>query len=110
MVKIRALDARQAPPTSIKASYKFYQKLTSDALNTDPDIIDFKRGLSVEQERKCKEVRHMVQDTVMNACLRFGHQTQLESWPSVDIPIFEHEAIQGEVTELLTLSFLGLTK
>ena len=101
MAKIQALDAHQTPPKSIKASYKSYRKLTSDALKTDLSIIDFNRGLSVEQQKKCKKVRCMPQDTVMTACLRFGHESQLEPWPSVDIPIFEHEAVQGEAIELL---------
>lgn len=103
MTKVRDLDARQASPKSIKATYKFYQKLDSDALNTNSGVIDFGRGLSAEQKKQCKEVQHMPQTTVKAACLRFGRQSQLDCWPFVDIPIFEHKAVKGEAINQLTI-------
>lgn len=40
MARIQLLDARQKPPAAIKASYKRYQKLSLEAIVTDPGIID----------------------------------------------------------------------
>lgn len=99
MARIQALDARQKPPESIKASYKFYQKLSPEAISTDPNIIDFSRGLSTEQAKKCTQISKIPYDTIRLACLRFNHRRYEEPWPPRDKAVFEHEEIPGEAME-----------
>lgn len=103
MARIQALDARQKPPEPIKASYKLYQKLSLEAISTDPGIIDFSRGLSTEQARKCKQVSKILSDTVRLACLRFKHPRNEETWPPRDIAVFEHEEIPGEAMKVFAV-------
>lgn len=95
MARIQALDARQKPPESIKASYKLYQKLSLEAISTDPGIIDFSRGLSIEQAQKCKQVSRISYDCVRLACHRFRHTRNEEPRPPREIAVFEHEDIPG---------------
>lgn len=103
MARIQALDARQKPPESIKASYKLYQKLSLEAISTDPGIIDFSRGLSIEQAQKCKQVSKISYDSVRLACHRFRHTGNEEPWPPREIAVFEHEDIPGEAMEALAV-------
>lgn len=97
MAEIQALDARQKPPESIKTRYKFYQTLDSVALDRDPDILDFSRGLSLQQQEKCKQVGTMSLDKVRNACIRFGQNRLVDQrTPFFDTPAFEHADLPGE--------------
>lgn len=100
MARIQALDTRQKPPELIKASYKFYQKLSLEAISTDPTIIDFSRGLSTDQAKKCKQVSQIPYDTVRLACLQLNHPRNEASWPPRDIAVFEHGEIPGKALEL----------
>lgn len=100
MAKIQALDARQKPPESIKTRYKFYQTLDSNALDRDLDILDFSRGLSLQQEGQCKQVGTMSLDRVRNACIRFGQNRHFDQrTPFFDTPAFEHAELPGENRE-----------
>lgn len=107
MAKIQALDTRQKPPGSIKTRYKFYQTLDPVELDRDPDILDFSRGLSLQQEEKCKQVGIMDLDSVRNACIRFGQHRHLDLEPPFfDTPVFEHAELSGKKRE--TVPFLRI--
>lgn len=100
MAKIQTLDARQKPPGSIKTRYKFYQTLDSVDLDRDPDILDFSRGLSLQQEEQCKQVGIMDSASVRNACIRFGQHRHFDTWPPFsDTPAFEHAELPGKNRE-----------
>lgn len=100
MAKIQALDARQKPPESIKTRYKFYQKLDFVALDRDPDILDFSRGLSLQQKEQCKLISTMSLDSVRNACIRFRQNSHFDQrTPFFDTPAFEHAELPGENRE-----------
>lgn len=103
MTKIEALDPCQKPPESIRASYKFYHKLHFDALEEDPGIIDFSRGLSVEQAKKCNKVDQLTHETVTAACVRFGYDKEPDPRTSPsNTPIFEQRDLPGEPNDGLT--------
>lgn len=105
MAKIQALDPRQKPPGSIKTRYKFYQTLDSVELDRDPDILDFSRGLGLQQKEQCKQVGTMNLDIVRNACIRFGQHPHVDTWPPFfDTPAFEHAELPGKNRE--TVPFL----
>lgn len=100
MAKIHALDARQKPPGSIKTRYKYYQTLDSVTLDSDPDILDFSRGLSLQQEEQCKQVGTMNLDRVRNACIRFGQNRPIDQRTTFfDTPAFEHAELPGDYGE-----------
>lgn len=100
MAKIHALDARQKPPEFIKTRYKYYQTLNSVTLDRDPDILDFSRGLSLQQEEQCKQAGTMNLDRVRNACIRFGQNRPTDQrTPFFDTPAFEHAEVPGENRE-----------
>lgn len=104
MAKIQALDALQKPPESIKTRYKYYQTLDSVALDRDSDILDFSRGLSLQQEVQCKQVGIISLDRVRNACIRFGQNRHLDQrTPFFDTPAFEHAELPGENIEKFIL-------
>lgn len=103
MARIQLLDARQKPPAAIKASYKLYQKLSLEAIVTDPGIIDFSRGLSTEQAKKCKQVSKILYGTVRLACLQLNHLRNEEAWPPKDIAVYEHEEIPGEALVVMAV-------
>lgn len=97
MAKIQALDAREKPPESIKTRYKYYQTLDSATLDRDSEILDFSRGLSLQQEVQCKQVRTISSDRVKHACKRFGQNRHLDQrTPFFDTPVFEHADLPGK--------------
>lgn len=103
MAKLQHLDARQKPPESIKAYYKYFQKLSIDIIQDDFKIIDFQRGLTSEQLKKCREVEKILGQAVKTACLCFQHhiKQELELFP--DVPVIEHEDAPGGSTQLNTV-------
>ena len=99
MSKIRDLNAYEAAPTAIRDIYKFYQKLPRDQLESDPGIIDFRRGLDPEQQR----VVHLV-GTIprlsLNAAygqLGVGKSAQV-STPVPDVSVYEVDSLPGELS------------
>lgn len=100
MASFQHLDARQKPPESIKAFYKYFQKLSIDIIQEDLKIIDFERGLTSEQLKKCREVEKILGQAVKAACLCFQHhmKQELELFP--DVPVIEHEDAPGEEIKL----------
>ncbi len=74
-----SLDAHEKPPDVLRELFKRYQKVTQDALHSDPDIVDFRRGLSDSQQT---EFHHFPwhKDTTANALFQsFGGANALET-------------------------------
>lgn len=101
MVKLQPLDLHQKPPETIKAIYKHFQKLSTDAIREDSTLLDFQRGLNGEQTKKCREVKTIFGPNVKAACLSFQQHRKLELGPCSDVPVFEHEDAPGEATNLV---------
>ena len=101
---INSLDARDRPPESVKKVYRRYQKLTLEAIQSDPAILDFHRGLSGEQQRGVRQLGSASLSSIVAAYshLRLAGAHEGVA-PSLDVPIYESEAIPGEPCKLLTL-------
>lgn len=96
MVKLQHLDAWQKPPESIKAVYKYFQKLPSDIMQDDPKLLDFQRGLSNEQKTSCRKIDDILGQAVAAACFSFRHHIKQESELFSNVPVFEHNDAPGE--------------
>lgn len=90
-------DARQNPPESIRTFYKKYQRANLTALSSDPDILDFSRGISVDQRNKLKIVYHIGHHKVRDAGARFGGcQPDQLAMLNRDVPVYEALDVPGE--------------
>ena len=93
----KVLDPRERPPESIKAFYKRYQKASLAAIDSDPNVLDLARQLSLEQSDKVKIVGHVHADTIKKACSTFGgfnaDQIHLSS---TELPIHECKCLPGK--------------
>ena len=94
---IHSLDAHDKPPEFIKSAYKRYQKLTLEAIQSDPTILDFHLGLSDEQQCRVRQLGSVSQSTTKAACSHLGLAEAYKGVASsVDVPIYETEAVPGE--------------
>ena len=93
------LDPHEKPPDHIRNVYKKYQKMKLRDLDKDPDIIDFKRGLSEEQKRNIKVIKEYKPEELASAFRAFeGIQEPTDSQGSlIDSPIlvYEHSNMPG---------------
>ncbi len=101
MTSPQSLDARQKAPGSIKEIYKYFQKLSHDVIQEDSKILDFRRGLSSDQIKLCKQVGKILGKNVRSACLcsRLHEKHLLGLFP--DVPVFEHLDAPGEPIHLI---------
>ena len=94
---ISSLDARDRPPESIKSFYKRYQRLTHEAIQADSTILDFRLGLSSKQRSGVRKIGSVPLSSVEAAYSRLrcaeAHKCLTSS---VDVPIYEIEALPGE--------------
>ena len=94
---IDSLDAHDRPPGFIKEVYKRYQKLTLEAIQSDPTILDFRRGLTNEQQCKIRKVDSVPSSVIKTACSYLGPtEAHTDAASSVDLPVYETEAVPGE--------------
>ena len=95
---INTLDPHDRPPEFIKSVYKRYQKLTLEAIQSDPTILDVRRSLSSEQQCRVREIGSVPLSSINNACshLKFT-EAHPGMGPSGDVPIYETDAVPGEL-------------
>ena len=94
---INNFDAHDRPPGLIKRVYKEYQKLTLEAIQSDPTILDFRRGLTDEQQGKIRKVDNVPSSLIKVACSYLGPtEIPTDAASSVDLPVYETEAVPGE--------------
>ena len=94
---ISSLDARDRPPDFIKSFYKRYQKLALEAIQVDSTILDFRLGLSSEQQSEVRKVGSVPLSSVDAAYSRLRCAEAHKCLTStVDVPIYEIEALPGE--------------
>ena len=98
MASIKGLDPHQKPPEAIKSVYKYHEKLAPKAINIDPDIVDFARGLNDVQQTKINRVGVLTGYTWQTSYSRFHNQKSPTPGASNDVPIpvYEHEGLPGE--------------
>lgn len=94
---IDSLNAHDRPPDFIKKVFKRYQKLTLEALESDPTVLDFRRGLTNEQQCKFRKVDSVPSSLLKTACSYVGPtEAHTDAAISVDLPVYETEAVPGE--------------
>ena len=90
-------DAHDRPPQSIKSVYKRYQKLTLEAIQKDPTILDFRRGLNDEQQCSVQKVDSVQQSFMVAACSHLGlSEAHRDTQFSAHVSVYEIEAVPGE--------------
>ena len=94
---INSLDARDRPPESIKRVYKKYQKRTPEAIQSDPNVIDFRQGLSDEQQGNVLKVGSVLPSSIDAACSHLDSTDAHEDVASsMSLPVYETEAVPGK--------------
>ena len=103
------LDARERPPAFIKNVYKFYQKLSKDALASDAGILDLSLGLSPGNCNIVKKVDNLSRPTVYAACYHLHGGIGLASNLSeADAEVYEAKDIPGKPSETLKFQYDSL--
>ena len=94
---ISSLDARDRPPESVKSVYKRYQKLTLEASQVDSTILDFRLGLSSEQQFEVRKIGSVPLSLVDAAYSRLRCDEAHKCLTfTADVPVYEIEALPGE--------------
>lgn len=62
-----ARDTHALPPEHICQAYWKYNKISTKELQEDLDVVDFRRGLTSEQRKKLRPVRHVDASTISAA-------------------------------------------
>lgn len=88
------LDAHEKPPDVLRSVYKKYQKLSSNELTADVDIIDFRRGLSEQQQKLFTVVECSRPETLRAEFQLFlGDVEELET--AAQINAYHHLSLPG---------------
>lgn len=100
MSKISNLSPYARPPASIKTTYKFYQKLTLEALKTNPNIIDFQSSPEDLQHHRLKQISSVSCDLINSQCAEFdGDFAKANHVTNNDVPVYEHADLPGTSTQ-----------
>ncbi len=98
-IMANSLDAHDRPPESIKSVYKIYQKLSLEAVQSDPTILDFRRGLSDDQQCNVQKVESVPQSLIIAACSHLGLVEAHRGMQfSGHVSVYEIEAVPGELS------------
>ena len=90
-------DARRSPPESIRSFYKTYQRIGPTALNSDPAILDFTRGIGPEQQASLRVAGSVSHHRIRDTCARFGsHGHDQFAMLNLDVAVYESVDVPGE--------------
>src|ERR1700712_4355568 len=67
----RKHDVHAMPPQAICDLYKKYQKADNASIDVDLDIVDFRRGLTSEQEKRIVPVDTVASEVIVEAEMAF---------------------------------------
>ncbi|KAI9818938.1 MAG: hypothetical protein M1827_007760 [Pycnora praestabilis] len=102
MAPAPSFNAYEKPPEAIREVYKRYQKLNIAELDTDLDLVDFKRGLTRKQQVCFTEVDHIPAPHTAELYRHFMTRDDpaRPDSPNIqvnaaDIPVFEHQGLRG---------------
>lgn len=97
MAKAESLNPYERPPSFIKNVYKFYQKLPRNAIEFDPEILDFNSGCSFNGRNAVVKLNKLSRSAVVAACYCLRQE---EAWNSgtsdQDVQVYEARDIPGE--------------
>ncbi len=96
----KELDAHEKPPAILRSTYKKYQK-HSERLDSDPEVVDFERGLTIQQQTDVRIIRSLpkqslelaVNNFLLGKCSSNGNRSGPVT--GTDIPIYEHSLMPG---------------
>lgn len=98
MAKIKDLNAHESAPQTIRDLYKHYQKLSRDILDSDPDIVDLRRGLVGGQKSTLHLANTIPRAKVDSACHNLSHGISSEHRLSeADVQVWEVEDLPGKL-------------
>lgn len=99
-------DAYAKPPSHIREVYKKYQK-PSQALDSDPEIVDFKRGLTESQCNDIKVIGRIPKERLAETFNAFGRANYNRDSGSFgpssivsDASIYEHHQLPGRGSKI----------
>ena len=94
-----SLNAHDRPPASIKSVYKRYQKLSLEAVQSDPTLFDFRRGLSGDQKCNVQKVDSVPQSLIVAACSHLGLAEAHRGMQfSAQVSVYKVKAVPGELS------------
>ncbi|KAF2396642.1 hypothetical protein EJ06DRAFT_559759 [Trichodelitschia bisporula] len=67
-------DTHALPPKHIQNAYAHYNKVKRAALDADPRVLDFNRGLTAEQTAALRPAFTIPADTLRDACIAFREE------------------------------------
>lgn len=99
MSTISNLSPYDRPPASIRTTYKFYQKLTPEALKTNPQIIDFQSSPQDLQHHRLKQISAISCDFINCKSAEFDSGFLKEKHATDDdVLVYEHADLPGTST------------
>lgn len=94
----RKHDVHAIPPQAICDLYRHYQKLDNALIDADVDIVDFRRGLTPEQQERIVPVDTVSAETLVAAERAFRTAHGADGAVKDAVPpctIYEHKDFQG---------------
>lgn len=95
----RKHDVHAMPPQAICDVYRNYQKLDNGSIETDVHIVDFRRGLTAEQQERIVPVDTVTSEVIVEAEKAFrtanGDNRDIEDAVPPSCTIYEHKDFPG---------------
>ena len=92
---MNSADPLEKPPSSIKAVYKSYQKVSTRDLADDVNVVDLKK-IPENGNEKVKRLRTIHSTEVRKLCTQFVSQGKDENIKQIsDVIVYEHEDLPG---------------
>lgn len=92
-------DVHAMPPQAICDLYRHYQKLDNASIDADINIVDFRRGLSPEQQERILPVDTVSSQVIVAAERAFrvanGEHRAVKDTAPASCTIYEHKDFQG---------------
>lgn len=92
---MHALDPHERPPEHIRTAYKKYQKMKSEHLEKDPDILDPEHHLPAHLHGRLRVVEEWDLWRLTATFRRFSGDHGVEPIQSAKLPVYEHEDMPG---------------
>ncbi|KAI9702944.1 MAG: hypothetical protein M1836_008158 [Candelina mexicana] len=99
MARGQPYDAHERPPKAFRDVFKLYSKKESGALDLDPAILDFRRGMTGDQQSALLQTNSISRDHLLALCNQFHAIDSLNDQRAFtnnsDFPIYEARDIPG---------------
>ncbi len=96
MAQCKDLDAYKKPPAFVKDTYKFYQRLSTTAIDQDAEILDLSRELNECHRDAIAELDTIDASTIRVACRHLQGETALGTNMSCqDVKTYVSQEVPG---------------